>query len=479
VIAGRHIACVALLSSLAACTVGPDFVRPEGPATRDYNPGGDTAATRQAGGKAQRFDSGYEVPEAWWRLFHATKLDPIVRDALAKNQTLEQAQATLRAAQDSLRAGKGAYYPQLNANASVSRERQNPAAFGVPIPPNEFSLFTLSGAVTYVLDIWGSTRRAVEELDAEVDLNRYTVLATYLTLTGNIVNTLLARSAYEAEIHATEEIISAERGEIALTGATVKAGTTAYSALLSLQSQLAATQATLPPLALRLDQADHLLAVLSGVPPSEWKSPGLALADFLLPERLPKVLPADLVRRRPDILVAEARLHSASAAIGVATAALYPTLSLTGTIGLENVHSGDLFSSQKSSFWNIGAGLAAPLFHGGTLRAQKDAAVDTFQATAASYRETVLEGVQQVADTLRALEHDAELVEAESASLAAANESLELTRANFRAGTTGYLSVLTANAQALQARLGLLQATAQRLQDTVALFLALGGGWGK
>lgn len=469
----------ALIAALSGCTVGPDFVRPEAPAIREFASGGDPAKTEEAGGKAQRFDAGFAVPEAWWRLLHPTKLDAVVRDALAKNQTLEQAEATLKASQENLRASQGAYYPQLNANAGISRERSNPASFGVPVPPNEFSLFTFSASVSYLLDIWGANRRAVEAQGAQVDLSRYTVLAAYLSLTGNIVNTLLARAAYEAEIQATRKIIEAEENGVALSRANVKAGTAAYSALLALQSQLAATQATLPPLAERMNQADHLLAVLSGVSPAEWKTPEIALSDFVLPERLPKVLPANLVRQRPDILEAEARLHVASAQIGVATAALYPSLNLTGSIGLNNVSAGDLFNASKSNFWNIGADITAPLFHGGTLRAQKQAAIDTFQATLAAYRETVLEGIQQVADTLRALEHDAELARAEEASLAAADESLKLTRANYRAGTTGYVQVLTANAQALQARLGLLQATAQRLQDSVALFLALGGGWRK
>ena len=460
----------------AGCTVGPDFVRPEGPGIKQYAKE-EFSETKQAGGVAQRFEADAKVPQNWWRLFNESKLDSVITAALSKNYTVQAALANLRQSQQNLAAGEGIYYPQVNANFGVSRQRTNPASLGVSAPPSIFNLFTLSSAITYALDVFGAKRRAVEGLRAQEDLSHSIVLATYLTLTGNLVNGVIARAAYEAEVEATQELIGSLKEQVAITETNVKSGTVAYVSLLSLRSQLAATQATLPPLSQRLSQTNHMLAILSGQMPAEWTPPELRLVDLNLPAALPKSLPSELVRQRPDILQSEAELHVASAQIGIATAALFPSFTLTGAIGLNNASAGKLLSSDKSEFWNFGADITAPLFHGGTLRAERQAAVEAFQAALATYRQTVLVAVQQVADTLRALENDAEQVRAQSEALAAADESQKLIAANYAAGTAGYLQLLTANAQLFQSKIGYLQAIAQRYQDTVALFVALGGGW--
>jgi endonuclease/exonuclease/phosphatase family metal-dependent hydrolase len=179
-----------------------------------------------------------------------------------------------------------------------------------------------------------------------------------------------------------------------------------------MQSQLAALETTLPPLRQKLDQTAHLLAVLAGHAPAEWQPVSVALTDLTLPSDVPVSLPSQLVRQRPDILVAEAQLHSASAAIGVATAALLPSFTISSTYGTNNTALTSLFSG-PSGFWSVGANLAAPLFHGGTLWFQRKAAIDGYQQAEATYRETVLSALGQVADTLRALEHDAELLQAQ------------------------------------------------------------------
>jgi NodT family efflux transporter outer membrane factor (OMF) lipoprotein len=219
-----------------------------------------------------------------------------------------------------------------------------------------------------------------------------------------------------------------------------------------------------------------LLATLAGRAPAEWTLPAVELADLTLPGDLPVTLPSELVRQRPDILAAEAQLHSSSAAIGVATAALFPSFTLSGTAGLSNTSITDLLKG-PSAFWSVGANITAPLFRGGTLWFQRKAAIDAYEQSLATYRQTVLSGLAQVADTLRALEHDAETVEAQSRALTAAEEALRLVQVNYEAGTANYLQVLIADGQYLQAKLGYLQARAQRFQDTVALFVALGGGW--
>jgi NodT family efflux transporter outer membrane factor (OMF) lipoprotein len=468
---------VALSLLVAGCAVGPDFVRPQPPAVDRYTYEAGPSETVAADGQAQAFQPGAQVAADWWRLFNSPRLDVVVAEGIANNPTLQAAQASLRRSQDNLRAGYGVFFPQVDAGFDFTRQRYNPIRVGQALPGNIFNLFTLSATVTYALDVFGGQRRAVEGLRADTDAQRYTTLATYLTLSGNIVNAVIAWAAYRAQIQATEELILAEREQLQLTQVQADAGTVPYSNVLSIQSQLAATVATLPPLRQKLSQTEHLLATLVGRAPAEWMVPVVELTDLTLPRDLPLSLPSELVRQRPDILMAEAQLHSSSAAIGVATAAMFPSFVLTATGGLNNTSTTDLFKLGPSGFWTLGATVTSPLIHGGTLWFQRKAAIAAYEQSLASYRQTVLGGLAQVADTLQGLEHDAQAVEAQSEAMTAAAEALRLIQVNYEAGTANYLQVLIADAQYHQARLGYLQAVAQRLQDTVGLFVALGGGW--
>jgi NodT family efflux transporter outer membrane factor (OMF) lipoprotein len=400
----------------------------------------------------------------------------LVKEAVSQNQSLQAAQAALRQSQENLKAGYGVFFPQADASFDATRQKFSPSRFGGTSPASTFNLFTLSATVSYALDIFGGERRAVESLQAQTDFQRYTVLGTYLTLTGNIVNTIIAQAAYREEIKATEEIIGLLSEETSITEAQAQAGTVPWVSALSLRSQLATFEATLPPLRQKLDQSMHLLATLAGRTPADWSPPEINLSDLSLPTDLPVTLPSLFVRQRPDILAAEAQLHSASADIGVATAALFPSFTLSGGYGFNSTSMGDLIKS-GSSIWNLGANVTAPLFHGGSLWFHRKAAIEAYQQSLAGYRQTVLSAFAQVADTLRALEHDAEAVRSQSQALEASGESVRLIRANYQAGTVNYLQILVANYQYQQAKLGYLQAKAQRLQDTVALFVALGGGW--
>ena len=175
-----------------------------------------------------------------------------------------------------------------------------------------------------MLDVFGGERRTVEGLGAQVDVQYYNTQGTYLTLSGNIVNAMVAEAAYQAEIGATEQMIGFLEEQTSIDGAQATTGIVPYSNLLSIQSQLATTEATLPPLRQQLAHTRHLLATLAGQAPADWAPPRVALSELKLPDDLPVSLPSDLVRQRPDILVAEAQLHSASAQIGVATAAMFP-----------------------------------------------------------------------------------------------------------------------------------------------------------
>ncbi|MBS2028618.1 MAG: efflux transporter outer membrane subunit [Deltaproteobacteria bacterium] len=456
------------------CAVGPNFERPAAPTQQQYVQH-QAAATSSADSLVQRFETDAGVPTNWWALYGSPQLDAVMNDALANNANLAAAQASLRRSQDLLRAGYGVFFPQLDGNGSAERRRFSGQQFGINTT-SVFNLFTLQSTVSYALDVWGGERRQVEALQAQADVQRYTLAGTYLSLTGNIVNTIVARAAYRAQIRATEELVKLEAEQVDITTAQAEAGTTPWVNLLAIKSQLAALQATLPPLRQKYDQADHLLAVLAGHTPADWTAPDVELANLRLALDLPATVPSELVRQRPDILTAEAGLHQASAEIGVATAALLPSFTLSANAGLNSKNISDLFMG-SSGFWAFGGGLTAPLFRGGTLWYERKAAIEAHNQAIEQYRQTVLGAFQQVADALQGLGNDAELVQAQSDQLAASGEQLHLIQLNYQAGTANYLQVLLADGQYHQAVIGHLQAQAQRLQDTAALYLALGGGW--
>ena len=461
---------------IAGCAVGPNFSRPDTRLDKSYVNGGDPTATIRANGTVQTLDQNTKLPADWWKLFRCPKLDGIINGALVENPGLEAAQASLRQSQDLLRSGSGIFYPQVDAGFAATRQRYSPLRFGQNAQPSIFNLFTLSASASYALDVFGGERRFIEGLSAQVDLQRNTERAAYLTLSANIANTVIAQAAYRAQIEATEQLIDLQEKQVQLAEVQAKAGTAPYLTVLTLQSQLDSYRATIPQLQQRLSQTDDLLASLVGHTPAEWKAPRIDLAEISLPSNLPVSLPSELTRQRPDILVAEATLHAASANIGVTTAAMLPSVTLSGNYGANNITVASLAAS-SATFWGMAANVTAPVFEGGTLWYQRKAAVDSYRASAALYKQTVLGAFAQVADTLCALQHDAEILAAQGEAVASAEQALHLVQANFQAGLANYTDVLIADVQYHQAKIVDLQTIAVRDQDTVALFVALGGGW--
>jgi NodT family efflux transporter outer membrane factor (OMF) lipoprotein len=466
----------AVCIALAGCAVGPNFVRPATPRATHYTPGGDARKAVEAQGVAQRFTPGAQIAGDWWRLFGNPELTNVIAEALAANPGLAAAQASLRASEDRLVSGYGIFFPQVAADARGTRERASPLSLGENRPSSLFNLFTLSASASYALDVFGGERRQMEALGAGVDEQRATERATYITLLANVVNTVVARAAYAAEIEATRQLIGLQREQVRLARVQYRAGTQPYSNVLSLQSQLAGYEATVPQLEQKLDEADDLLATLVGHTPAGWNPPRIALRQLRLPHNLPVSLPSALVRQRPDILLAEAAAHAASADIGVATAALLPSVTLDGAYSANGLGTNRLFATAGRA-WSFGGDVTAPLFEGGTLWYQRKAALETYRQTTALYRQTVLTAFEQVTDTLRALDHDAAALRAEDEALRSASEALHLVQTHYASGLVTYLDVLAADAQYHQAAINDLETEAQRYQDTVALYVALGGGW--
>ncbi len=427
-------------------------------------------------GTAQKFDSAAALRDDWWRLFHSDSLDSAIEEALAHNPGLKAAQASLRQSQYSLRSGYGIFFPAVSAQAAATREKFSALQFGQTGPSRIFSLFTLSTSVSYALDVFGGQRRLIESLHADVDLANATEHGTWLTLASNVANAVIARAAYQAEADATHELIDLQRHQVRLAEVQFGAGTVPYSSVLSLRSQLATFEASIPLLEQKIAQSDDLLATLAGHTPAEWSVAPVRLADLTLPADLPVSLPADLIRQRPDILAAEAAAHAASAQIGVATAAMLPSVTLSGDLSTISNRASNLFPASGKG-WAAAAGVTAPVFEGGTLWFRRRASIAAYEQASDLYRQTVLASFEQVADALQALDHDASALAAQEDALAYAREALKLTQANYTAGLATYLDLLNADIQLHQAQIGQIESLALRYQDTVALFAALGGGW--
>jgi NodT family efflux transporter outer membrane factor (OMF) lipoprotein len=470
---------VALILALGGCEVGPDFQNPAAPAVSGYTRDGlpaATTATGVPGGTAQNFVTGLDIPGQWWELFHSRPLDALVAQALQNNPDIASARAALRVARENAYAGQGALFPSLTANGQAERERVSGVSLGRPGTSSLLSLVTGALNISYTLDVFGANRRQVEQLAAQAEYQRDELEATYLTLTSNVVTAAVQEASLRGQIAATEDIIKLETDQLGVVQRQFELGGIAKSDVLTQQSTLAATQATLPPLQKALAQNRDKLTALAGRFPSQEIDQIFSLDQLALPRELPVSLPSSLVAQRPDVRAAAATLHAASAAIGVATANELPQFTISGQIGTTAGSFGDLFSP-GTAVWSIVGSAAQTLFDGGTLLHRKRAAVATFQQDAAQYQSTVITAFQNVADALRAVQYDADTLKAQAAAERTALESLNLSREQFQAGAITYLTLIDAQRSYQQARINLVQAQASRYSDTAALFQALGGGW--
>jgi NodT family efflux transporter outer membrane factor (OMF) lipoprotein len=455
----------------AGCAVGPDFKEPTPPGGNRYDQASLTLPAAGVGQPLQTLVSGSAPAAKWWESFESAPLNDTVDLALRGNPTLEAAGASLSAARETLAAAAAARFPQADASAGVNRGNSASARGGTGFTSN---LYSVGAAVSYGVDIFGETRRRIEQQSALVDFQRDQRDAAYLALTGNVVNAAINAAGAQEQLGAIADIIAVDEHNRQLVQFSATAGKSAGTDVLAAEGQLASDRALLPAIRQQLDVARHALAILVGRSPADWAPPEFSLANLKLPTSLPFSLPSDLVRQRPDIRAAEAQLHAASAAVGVATAQLYPSVTLTGSWTTAAAQGSELFDP-GSRLWSIAAGITQPLFRGGSLRAGRRAALDTFKADLALYRATVLQAFGQVADLLQALQHDAEALEAQQAAFEASRASLELTQQSFEAGQASFLQILETQRLYQQARLAVARARTARYLDTALFFLALGG----
>jgi len=466
------------LVGLAGCAVGPDFVSPSAPSVEQYTATPIVQQTVSAPGnlgQAQTIVSGAVVSAQWWRSFNSDELNALIEQAYQTSPTLASAQAKLREAQELLAAYAGStQLPQVVGSAGAQRQQTSPSSQGLTGDNRQFSLYNASVGVFYNLDVAGGIARQVEALSARVDLREYELQAAELTLAGNITNTAITRAKLASQYEATAQILKAQDEQLRLANQRVRLGHASPDEALSLIAQAEQTRSQLPALQKQIQQADHLLAVLAGQPPGTRGMPDFTLSDFTLPSELPLVVPSELVRQRPDIAASEALMKAANAEYGVALSRMYPQLTISASTGTQALTTGALFGP-GSAIWALLGQLTQPLFNAG-LPAESRAALAAFDASAANYQTVVLQGLREVADSLRAIENDAQALASIAAADAAARESVRSTERRFDLGAASNLELLVIQQQAEQIRIQRVAAQAQRLSDSVALYLAMGGG---
>lgn len=476
----KIVAIPSVICLITGCMVGPNFHSPKAPTVDSYNAKKlpiKTVQIAKAGkaSKAQTFVAAMDIPAQWWELFHSEPLNNLIKTGLTNSPNLAAAYASLRVAQETLNAQIGnSLFPAFDATGAFSRARSPSTGTNIG-PTSIFNVYNTSVNVSYTLDVFGGARRQIESLQAQVDNQQFELIAAYLTLTSNIVTTAITAASLEAQINATIDLINAQQNQLVILQNQYRLGGVSQENVLTQETLVEQTRATLPALQKSLSQSRHALSVLVGHFPNN-APPDIKLDDLSLPTKLPVSLPSELVRQRPDVRAAEALLHAASAQIGVATANLLPQFNLTGNYGWLSPTTSQLFGTATKT-WTIGTQLTQPLFHGGALFATRRAAIAAFDQAQAQYRQTVLQAFQNTADSLRALETDARALKAQRKAEIAAYQNLVISQKQYKLGGASYLFVLNAQQQYQTAKIARIQAAALRYSDTAALFQALGGGW--
>ncbi|MBV8466458.1 MAG: efflux transporter outer membrane subunit [Burkholderiales bacterium] len=474
----RPVGLAVALAMLGGCAVGPDFHRPAAPEANAYTAKPLPAQVGDAAtGSAQQLAVDSDIPAQWWELFHSPALNDLVKRALERNPSIAAAQAALRQARETTAAQRGAYYPSVTGSFNPTRQRiattlASPASSGY----DYYSLHTAELSVSFVPDVFGANRRQVESLAAQEEYQRFQLEATRITLASNVVMAAIQEASLRDQVDATRKLVDAQQKVLDSYRQQLVLGQAAHTDVMAQETQLAQFQATLPPLEKQLAQQRDLLTALVGDLPANEPAAQFHMRDIQLPQNLPVSLPIKLVDQRPDVRSAEAQLHAASAQVGVAIANRLPNVQINGSYGSAATELKDLFKS-LTEFWSISGTITQPIFDAGTLKHKQGAAQAAYDQAAAQYRSTVIAACQNVADTLHAIESDADALRANQYAETTAKRGLDIALAQQQLGNVPSITVTTAEQAWLQSRLALINAQANRLSDSAMLIQALGGGW--
>ncbi|AOI65710.1 RND transporter [Burkholderia territorii] len=473
--AARALAAASLAGPLAGCAwFAPSGEPPAMPSPAHYGAAPQVQQTVAAQGIAQQFDVGAQPVPDWWTQYRSDALTALVDEGLRNSPTLGAASHSLDAAREQLRAQIGSsMLPSIDAGAQAARQR----ALGVPIPALGaptllYDTFVGQLQASYTIDLFGASRFANRALAKRVDVSAFQLESARRALAANIVTASITVAVLNAQIATTERLVALANDQAHDAQRRHALGSASRSDALSARQSADTFAASLPALRQQRDSARHALAVLVGRTPDQPPA-DLALADLHLPAQVPVVVPSDLLQSRPDIQAADAGLKAAAAEVGVATAQLFPQLSLSAAMG-KGGFSWPTMLSGAGAIWNVGASLSQPLFHGGALLAQRRAAKASYEAAVDQYKQTVLGAFQNVADSLAALEHDAEALDASSRAALSARGAYDDAAARVRLGALPPSAARASELQYRNARLDEIRATGARLADTARLYQAMG-----
>ena len=458
--------------ALAGCSFAPSTKPPVSPSPDHYAVEPVPSASADAAGVAQHFNQGARAVPDWWRLYGSDTLDGWVEEGLKNNPSLDATRHTLEAVHQQFRAQVGdTMLPSLDAQGQVSRQR----ALGLPEigpPTNLYNVYAGQLSLNYTFDVFGAERYGIKQAAAQVDLQAYQLDAARRALAANIVISAVNASALAEQVTVAERLSALAHAQADLVDQAYRLGAASHDDVLTARQNAAALDGSLPPLRAQAQRARHALATLMGRTPDQAPEV-LPWSQWQLPAEVPISVPSDLLQQRPDVLAAEASLRAASAQVGVATANLFPHISLSASMGSAAFKDSGLFGS-GSGIWSAGLSLAQPIFHGGALMAERKAAIANYDASVAQYKQAVLNAFQNVADSLVALDQDALALRAAQTASDAAKQSFAENGTRHQLGAVSYPATLASEQRMQNARLTEIQNMAARLVDTAALFQAMG-----
>lgn len=467
---------------VTGCHARSPYRPPVPPSASSYTPH-DADATvaaplAQHAGNAQQLIAGSSIPAAWWQIFHSPELNRMVEEALAHSPTLEEARARLRQAEEGDRATRGAKLsPSISLNTNEKEVKNDLRTMGLPSTiknPDAFALTSVGLDVSYSFDLSHGTQHTLAASRAQIEAQRCELAAARLTLAGNVVLAAIDEAKTREQIRLSERILALEEKKLAILKSQLQAGAIAQSSLDQQQQTIAQTRAQLAPLASHLDTVSAQLAVYLGREPANRPSDAITLDTLQLPSELPLTLPSTLAASRPDIMAADALVRERGAEVGIAQANLYPRFTISSSLYTERRAFADLIDGLN--VWTLAAGISQPIWNGGQLRAEKRKAEAAYDEARAAYRQTVLDGLYQVAKSLTLLEHDAVELKQQAIASKHALAQQELATQRFQLGGISHLQLVDAEINALTTEQDEIPPTAARFSDSVALMTALGGG---
>jgi NodT family efflux transporter outer membrane factor (OMF) lipoprotein len=446
-----------ILLVITGCAIGPDYKRPDAPVPTSF---------KELQGWREALPRDQEIRAKWWEAFGDPVLNTLAEQVNVSNQSIALAESQYRQAQALVQLARADYFPTVNAGAAFTRSG------GSSGTGNQHQV-SLNAA--WEVDLWGRVRRQVESRTASAEASFADLQAMRLSMQTELALNYFQLRTLDAQKKNLEEAVAAYGKALELTQNRYKAGVVAKADVAAAQTQIKSTQAQAIDVGVQRAQLEHALAILTGKPPADFSLPSVTFAAPQI--NIPVGIPSDLLERRPDIASAERKMAAANAQIGVAKAAYYPSLTLSGSLGYASAELASLFMT-PSFFWAIGPmALAATLFDGGARKAQTEQAMAAYDGTVAFYRQMVLTAFQGVEDNLAALRILDEEAQMQDQAINYAHESLTLTINQYKAGIVSYLNVVTAQTIALTNERAAITISGQRLNAAVLLIKALGGGW--